>query len=177
LPELLVRLRSALSDSYTIESEVGQGGMATVFLAQDVKHDRQVAIKVLHPEVAASVGHERFLREIQIAARLEHPNILTLIDSGEAGGLTYFVMPYLEGGSLRDRLDKEGELPIEEALQIAAEVADGLDYAHEKGVVHRDIKPSNILLYRGHALVADFGIARALDLLRGEALDVAATEN
>jgi tetratricopeptide (TPR) repeat protein/tRNA A-37 threonylcarbamoyl transferase component Bud32 len=164
MPDHFERLKSALADRYAIDREIDRGGMATVFLARDVKHDRHVAIKVLHPEIAASVGHERFLREIQIAARLEHPNILTLIDSGEAGGLPYFVMPYLEGGSLRDRLDREGELPIEEALQIAAEVADGLDYAHEKGVVHRDIKPSNILLYRGHALVADFGIARALDL-------------
>jgi len=165
--DLLERLKGTLGDQYFVESEVGRGGMATVFLARDVKHDRQVAIKVLHPEIAATLGSERFLREIQIAARLEHPHILTLIDSGEADGLPYFVMPYLEGGSLRERLDKEGELPIEEALQIAAEVADGLDYAHEQGVVHRDIKPSNILLYRGHALIADFGVARALDVAGG----------
>jgi len=164
MPELLERLSAVLQGRYAVETEVGRGGMATVFLARDLKHDRQVALKVLHPEVAASVGHDRFLREIQIAARLEHPNILTLIDSGEADGLPYFVMPYLEGGSLRERLDREGELPIEEALLIAAEVADGLDYAHEQGVVHRDIKPSNILLYRGHALIADFGVARALDV-------------
>jgi len=167
--DLLERLKGTLGDQYFVESEVGRGGMATVFLARDVKHDRQVAIKVLHPEIAATLGSERFLREIQIAARLEHPHILTLIDSGEADGLPYFVMPYLEGGSLRERLDKEGELPIEEALQIAAEVADGLDYAHEQGVVHRDIKPSNILLYRGHALIADFGVARALDVAGGSA--------
>ncbi len=167
VPDLLAKLKSALSDSYEVESEVGRGGMATVFLARDVKHDRQVALKVLHPQIAATLGTERFLREVQIAARLEHPHILTLIDSGEADGLPYFVMPYLEGGSLRERLDAEGELPIEEALQLAAEVADGLDYAHEKGVVHRDIKPSNILLYRGHALIADFGVARALDVAGG----------
>ena len=169
MSNLLERLNSALSDRYTIESEVGRGGMATVFLARDLKHDREVALKVLHPEIAATLGSERFLREIQITARLEHPNILTLIDSGKADGLPYFVMPYLEGGSLRERLDTEGELPIEKALQIAAEVADGLDYAHEIGVVHRDIKPSNILLYRGHALIADFGVARALDVAGGSA--------
>jgi tetratricopeptide (TPR) repeat protein/tRNA A-37 threonylcarbamoyl transferase component Bud32 len=164
MPDVLDLLSAALEGRYKVESEVGRGGMATVFLAMDLKHDRRVAIKVLHPEIAASVGHERFLREIQIAARLEHPAILTLIDSGEADGLPFFVMPYLEGESLRERIDREGELPIDEALQIAAEVADGLDYAHEQGVVHRDIKPSNLLLYRGHALIADFGVARALDL-------------
>ena len=136
--------------------------MATVFLAQDLKHDRRVAIKVLHPELAATLGAERFLREIQIAARLEHPHILTLIDSGEADGLPYFEMPLVDGESLGARLQREAQLPIDEAVRIAREVADGLDYAHEQGVVHRDIKPGNILLSRGHALVADFGIAKAI---------------
>ncbi len=162
MPHLLERLKSALADRYVIESEIGRGGMATVFLAEDLKHHRKVAIKVLHPELAAAVGSDRFLREIQIAAKLEHPHILALIDSGEADGLPYYVMPYVEGESLRDLLKREAQLPIEQALTIAAEVADGLDYAHRQGVVHRDIKPGNILLAEGHARIADFGVARAL---------------
>jgi serine/threonine-protein kinase len=141
--------------------------MATVFLAQDLRHDRRVAVKVLHPELAATLGADRFLREIQIAARLEHPHVLTLIDSGEAEGLPYFVMPFVDGESLGQRLEREGQLPLDEALRIAREVADGLDYAHEQGVVHRDIKPGNILLSRGHALIADFGIAKAVDAASG----------
>jgi serine/threonine protein kinase len=162
MPDLLERLSSALGDRYAIEREAGRGGMATVFLAEDRKHHRQVAIKVLHPELAATIGSDRFLREIQIAAKLEHPHILALIDSGEADGLPYYVMPYVEGESLRDRLEREGQLPIDRALGIAGEVADGLDYAHRQGVVHRDIKPGNILLAEKHARIADFGVARAL---------------
>ena len=155
------RLQAALAERYRVERELGAGGMATVFLAQDVKHDREVAIKVLHPELAASIGTERFDREIRLAAKLQHPHILGLYDSGAADGLLYYVMPFVKGESLRDRLDREQQLPIDDAIQIAVEVADALGYAHEHGVVHRDIKPENILLSGGHALVADFGIARA----------------
>jgi len=156
------RLSGALADQYAIEREIGRGGMATVFLATDLKHNRKVALKVLHPELAASVGHERFLREIEIVAGLTHPRILTLIDSGEADGLLYFVMPYVEGETLKARLEREGALPVEESLKIARDVADALAYAHEKGVIHRDIKPSNILFEAGHAVISDFGVARAV---------------
>jgi TolB-like protein len=159
--DTLERLQTALGDRYRVERELGAGGMATVFLAQDVKHDREVAIKVLHPELAASIGSERFDREIRLAAKLQHPHILGLYDSGAANGLLYYVMPFVKGESLRDRLNREQQLPIDDAIQIAVEVADALGYAHEHGVVHRDIKPENILLSGGHALVADFGIARA----------------
>jgi len=155
------RLQSAIADRYQVERELGAGGMATVFLAKDIKHDREVAIKVLHPELGASIGSERFDREIRLAAKLQHPHILGLFDSGEANGLLYYVMPFVRGESLRDRLDREQQLPIEDAVHIALEVADALGYAHERGVVHRDIKPENILLAGGHCLVADFGIARA----------------
>jgi eukaryotic-like serine/threonine-protein kinase len=144
--------------------------MALVFLAQDVKHDRPVALKVLRPELAAALGADRFLREIQLAARLQHPNILALYDSGDADGALYYSMPYVEGESLRGRLDREGPLSIEAALQVAREVADALGYAHNHDVVHRDIKPENILLSAGHALVADFGIARAITAAGGEKL-------
>jgi len=160
--DLQSRLSEALSDRYGIERELGRGGMATVYLATDVKHNRLVALKVLHPEVAASVGHERFLREIEIVAGLAHPRILTLIDSGESDGLLYYVMPYVEGETLKGRLEREGALPVEEALRIAREVADALAYAHERGVIHRDIKPSNILFEAGHAVISDFGVARAV---------------
>jgi serine/threonine-protein kinase len=160
LPE---RLNAALADRYSIESEIGRGGMATVFLAEDLKHHRKVAIKVLHPELAAAVGGQRFLQEIETVASLSHPHILMLIDSGEADGLLYYVMPYAEGESLRRRLDRERQLPVDEAVRIAVEVADGLDYAHRHGIVHRDIKPGNILLSEYHALIADFGIARAIE--------------
>ena len=156
------RLRAALEPRYRIEREIGQGGMAVVFLAHDLRHDRPVAIKVLRPELSAYLGAERFLREIHIEAQLNHPHILALHDSGEAGGLLYFVMPYVEGPSLRQRLARDGTLPIDEAVAIAGEVADGLAYAHALGVVHRDIKPENILLAHGHAAIADFGIARAI---------------
>jgi len=162
MPDLLERLRSALADRYAVESEIGRGGMATVFLAEDLRHERKVAIKVLHPQLAATLGPQRFLSEIKIAAGLNHPHILALFDSGEAAGLLYYVMPYVEGESLQERLEAEVQLPIDEAVAIAAEVAEGLDYAHRQGVIHRDIKPGNILLSEGHALIADFGIARAI---------------
>src|SRR5262245_13963555 len=149
--------------------------MATVFLAEDLKHRRRVAIKVLDPELTALLGPERFLREIEIAARLHHPHILTLLDSGEAQGLLYYVMPYVEGESLRQRLDRERQLPVEEALRLTREVADALDHAHRAGVVHRDIKPENILLQAGHAVVADFGIARAVSAAGGTQLTTAGT--
>jgi TolB-like protein/Flp pilus assembly protein TadD/tRNA A-37 threonylcarbamoyl transferase component Bud32 len=160
--DFLERLRRALGDRYRIDRELGRGGMATVYLALDFKHDRQVALKILKPDLAAAVGPERFLREIKLTARLDHPHILPLLDSGEAEGLLYYVMPYVEGESLRDRLNREKQLPLDDALQIASEVADALSYAHSLGIVHRDIKPENVLLAGGHARVADFGIARAL---------------
>src|SRR4029078_10741012 len=154
-------LVSTLSDRYTIERVLGQGGMATVHLAEERKHQRKVAIKVLKAEFGASVGAERFLREIGIAARLSHPHIVPLIDSGESQGLLYYVSPYVQGGSLRDRLDRERKLAPDEAVKIAVEVGAGLDYAHRNGFVHRDAKPENILFADGHALLADFGIAHA----------------
>jgi serine/threonine-protein kinase len=166
--DLLERLKSALADRYAVESEIGRGGMATVFLAEDLRHDRRVAIKVLHPELAAAVGGQRFLHEIKTVASLNHPHVLMLIDSGEADGLLYYVMPYAEGESLRQRLDREKQLPVDESVRIAVEVADGLDYAHRTGVVHRDIKPGNILLSERHAVIADFGIARAIEAAKGE---------
>jgi len=162
-----VRLAAALADRYRIERELGQGGMATVYLADDLKHDRKVAIKVLRPELAAVIGAERFLSEIKTTANLQHPHILPLFDSGAAGGeaggqsFLYYVMPYVEGESLRDRLSREKQLPIADAVRIATEVASALDYAHRHNVIHRDIKPENILLHDGRALVADFGIALA----------------
>ncbi len=156
-------LRDALGERYTIERELGRGGMATVYLAHDLRHDRPVALKLLHPELAQALGPERFQREIRFAARLQHPHVLTVLDSGEAAGRLWFTMPFIEGESLRARLNRERQLPIEDALRIAREAADALDYAHQQGIIHRDIKPENILLSRRHALVADFGIARALD--------------
>jgi len=169
MSEAAERLRASLSDRYRIERELGQGGMATVYLAEDLKHSRKVAIKVLREDVARSLGAERFLREIQLAAKLSHPHVLPLFDSGEADGLLYFVMPNVEGASLRDRLDQVPVLPIEEAVRVATEVAGALDYAHRHNVVHRDIKPENIMLHEGHALVADFGIGKALSTVEGEA--------
>ena len=160
--EILARLKAALAGRYAIDRELGHGGAATVYLAQDRKHGRAVAVKVLRPELAAALGAERFLREIEIAARLTHPHILSLHDSGEANGFLYYVMPYLEGESLRDRLNREAQLPVDHAVRIAREVASALSYAHSHDVVHRDIKPENILLSGGEAVVADFGIARAL---------------
>jgi len=161
------RLQDSLSDRYRIGREIGRGGTATVYLAEDLKHHRSVAIKVLDPELAAAIGPERFLREIEIAARLQHPHILTLLDSGSADGLLYYVMPLVEGESLRDRLGREKQLPLEDALRITREVAGALDYAHSQSFVHRDIKPENILISRGHAIVADFGIARAIGVAGG----------
>ena len=153
-------LAGTFADRYAIERELGRGGMATVYLADEAKHDRKVAIKVLRPEVAATLGAERFLREIGIAARLAHPHIVPLIDSGQAGGLLYYVSPYVPGGSLRDRLRDEGRLPVKDAIRIAEEIARGLDYAHRNGFVHRDVKPENILFADGQAVLADFGIAQ-----------------
>ncbi|MCH7526970.1 MAG: protein kinase, partial [Planctomycetes bacterium] len=153
---------TVIDDRYEIAERIGEGGMAIVYLADDRKHHRQVAVKVLRPELSAALGPERFLREIEISARLRHPHILPLYDSGETDGFLYYVMPYAGGESLRDRLEREKQLPVEEAPLIASEVADALQYAHGQGVVHRDIKPENILLESGHAVVADFGIARAV---------------
>jgi len=166
--DLLERLSSALGDRYAIQSEIGRGGMAVVFLAEDLKHHRNVALKVLHPELTATLGAERFLKEIEIVAGLQHPHILPLYDSGEADGLLYYVMPFAEGESLRQRLDREKQLAVDESVRIAVEVADGLDYAHQRGVVHRDIKPGNILLSARHAVIADFGIARAVEAAQRE---------
>ncbi|HSW27982.1 MAG TPA: protein kinase [Longimicrobiales bacterium] len=170
MPDTFERLKSALSERYAIQRELGQGGMATVWLATDLRHHRDVALKVLRPELAAAVGPERFLREIDLAARLTHPHILPVHDSGEAAGLLYYVMPYVEGESLRERLKREKQLPVDEALRISREVADALSYAHAHGVIHRDIKPENILLEAGHAVVADFGIAKAIEQAGGAGL-------
>ena len=166
----LAQLKAALAERYRMARVLGHGGMATVYLAQDLKLRRPVALKVLRPELVAALGPERFLREVRITARLNHPHILALLDSGQARGLLYYTMPYVEGESLRDRLNHEKQLPLDDALQIAREVADALSYAHSHDVVHRDIKPENILLESRHAVVADFGIARAIDEAGGEKL-------
>jgi eukaryotic-like serine/threonine-protein kinase len=163
-------LNAALADRYVIDRELGRGGMATVYLARDLKHERFVALKTLRPEIAMALGRERFLREIKLAARLQHPNILAVYDSGDAGGVLYYVMPFVEGESLRERLEREPQLPLDDALQIAREVADALSYAHGHDVVHRDIKPENIMLSGGHAIVTDFGIARAVSAAGGDKL-------
>lgn len=162
MSDLRARVQHAVEGRYAIERELGQGGMASVFLAQDVKHRRPVAVKVLNPEIARTVGSERFLREIEIAARLTHPHILPVFDSGAEDGVVYYVMPYIQGETLRHRLQREGQLPIPDALRIAQEIATALDYAHRQGIVHRDVKPENVLLEDGHAVVADFGVARAV---------------
>ncbi len=164
------RLGAALSGQYAIERVLGRGGMATVYLAKDVKHGRAVAVKVLKPDLAAALGPVRFLREIEIVARLTHPHILPLHDSGEANGLLYYVMPFVEGGSLRTWLNREKTVELTEALRIVREVAGALTYAHRQGIVHRDIKPENILLAEGHAVVADFGIAKALSAVSSHEL-------
>ena len=162
LPPVIRPLAAALEDRYTIEREIGRGGMATVYLARDARHHRPVALKVLNPELGAVLGVERFLAEIEVTANLQHPNLLPLFDSGEAAGLLFYVMPFVPGETLRVRLDREKQLPVEEATRIAAAIASGLDYAHRKGVIHRDLKPENILLSEGQPLIADFGIALAV---------------
>ena len=170
MSDALERLGAALAEHYAIERQIGAGGMATVYLARDLKHDRAVALKVLRPELAAVLGIERFLSEIRVTAHLQHPHILPLFDSGQAGGLIYYVMPHVEGESLRHRLDREKQLPIEEAVRLASGIASALDYAHRHGVIHRDIKPENILFQDGQAVVADFGIALALSAAAGSRL-------
>src|SRR5512143_3559414 len=164
------RLTAVLSERYAIERELGAGGMAVVYLAHDRKLDREVALKVLRPELGAVLGSERFLTEIKISARLDHPHILTLIDSGEANGLLYYVLPFVRGESLRDKLNREHQLGLEEALTITKQVASALDYAHRQQLVHRDIKPENILLQEGEAMLADFGIALAVKEAGGNRL-------
>ena len=159
---LVEQLTTALAGRYTIDREIGHGGMATVYLARDLRHDRRVALKVLLPELAAVIGLERFLTEIRVTAHLQHPNLLPLFDSGEADGLLYYVMPFVDGESLRARLDRETQLPVQEAVRIAAAVANALDFAHRHGVIHRDLKPDNILLQDGQPMLADFGIALAV---------------
>jgi len=160
-------LVGALADRYRIERELGAGGMATVYLAEDLKHKRHVALKVLKPELAAVLGAERFVVEIKTTASLSHPHILPLFDSGEADGFLFYVMPFVDGETLRDKLDRETQLGVDEAVKITTEVADALEYAHEHGVIHRDIKPENILLQGGRPMVADFGIALAVSAAAG----------
>src|SRR5512132_1580556 len=155
-------LAAALADRYAIERLIGEGGMATVYLARDVRHNRRVALKVLRPDLGAVVGVERFLAEIQVTANLQHPNLLPLFDSGAAGDLLFYVMPYVQGESLRARLDREKQLPVEEGVRLSTAIAGALDYAHRQGVIHRDLKPENVLLQEGQPLVADFGIALAV---------------
>ncbi len=170
MPDIATRLRAALGDRYLIEEEIGRGGAATVYLAEDVKLARKVAIKVLRPGTSAGYEPQRFLREIRIAARLAHPQILPLHDSGECDGLLYFVMPYAGCESLRDRLEREGPLPLDVALRIARAVAGALAYAHRLHVIHRDIKPENILLQEGEPVVADFGVATAISAAAGDSV-------
>ena len=180
MTDLLTRLQKSLADRYRIERELGRGGMARVFLAHDRKHDRPVALKVRHPDLALVLGPERFLQEIRLSARLQHPNIMVVHDSGNAEGQLWYTMPYVEGETLRQRLDRERQLPIDDALRITREVADALQYAHDHGIIHRDVKPENILLTGSapdrrptssvHALLADFGIACALATDPGERL-------
>ncbi|KPJ88331.1 MAG: hypothetical protein AMS18_13440, partial [Gemmatimonas sp. SG8_17] len=167
MADLVERLQAALADRYRIERELGSGGMATVYLAEDLKLNRQVALKVLRPELAAALGPERFVQEIDIAAKLTHPHILPLHDCGEAESFLYYVMPYVEGESLRDKLSKEGEQPVGDTVRILRDVVDALTEAHAHGVVHRDIKPENILLRGRHALVMDFGVAKAVSEATG----------
>jgi len=164
------RLAAALADHYRVEREIGSGGMATVYLARDLKHDREVAVKVLRPELAATLGPDRFPREIRILAKLQHPHVLPLHDSGESSGFLYYVMPYVDGESLRQKLDRDGQLPVHDAVRILREVVDALAYAHTQGVLHRDIKPDNVMLSGRHALVTDFGVAKAVSDAGGEKL-------
>jgi serine/threonine protein kinase len=164
------RLSAALADRYPIERELGAGGMATVYLAQDLRHKRQVALKVLRPELSAVLGGDRFLNEITVTANLQHPHILQLYDSGDADGLLYYVMPFVEGESLRDRLNRERQLAVGDAVRIAGTIASALDFAHKRSVIHRDIKPENVLFQDGVALVADFGISVAVSTAGGDRL-------
>src|SRR5262249_31835917 len=164
------RLTAALSGRYRIERELGRGGMATVYLAEDVRHHRKIALKVLHPELSAVVGPERFLKEIELTASLQHPHILPLFDSGSADGQLFYVMPFVEGETLRARLEREGQLSIEETIRISTQIADALEYEHRHGIIHRDVKPENVLLHDGHAMVADFGIALAVRNAGGDRL-------
>jgi serine/threonine-protein kinase len=166
----LSRLRAALAGRYTLDRELGRGGMATVWLARDLKHDRAVALKVLRPEIAQALGTERFLREIELTARLHHPRLIPLLESGEAAGQLFYVMPCVSGESLRDRLRRQIQVPLTDALGITREVAEALSYAHGQGVVHRDVKPENIMLEDGHAVVTDFGLAKALTVAGGKKL-------
>ncbi len=170
MADIMERLKVAIADRYVIERELGQGGMATVYLAQDIKHKRKVALKVLRPELAAALGHDRFVREIEITASLTHPHILPVLESGEADGMFFYVMPFVEGESLRERLNRDRQLSVDDALSIAEEVGEALESAHRHGVVHRDVKPDNILLKEGRVYVADFGIARAVSAAGGERL-------
>ena len=156
------KLKAALAEQYELEREIGQGGMGTVYLARDRRHDRPVAIKVLRPDVAESIGSDRFLREVRLAARMTHPRIVPVYDSGEKGGYLFYVMPYLPGETLGDLLRREGELKAGPALGILTQIADALSYAHSKGVIHRDLKPDNVLLNGCHALLTDFGVAKRL---------------
>ena len=167
MPLPIKRIRELLAPTYTVDRELGRGGMATVCLAQDTKHERVVALKVLHPGLAESLGAERFLREIKVVARLNHPHILPLFDSGEVGGFLYYVMPYVEGESLREHLERENQLPVEEAIRHTCSIASALDYAHRQRVIHRDVKPENVMMYEGEAMVMDFGIAKSV-LVSGE---------
>src|SRR4026209_842110 len=164
------RLRSALADRYSIEREIGSGGMATVYLARDMKHDREVALKVLRSDLSAMIGSERFLAEVRITARLDHPHILTLIDSGSADGILYYLLPYVRGESLGAKLQRDKQLSLEESLSIVTQVASACDYAHDQGVIHRDIKPENILFHQGEVVLADFGIALAVKTAGGNRL-------
>ena len=167
MSDVLERFNEALRDRYRVERQLGEGGMATVYQAHDLRHDRKVALKVLKPELAAVIGAERFLAEIKLTANLQHPHILPLFDSGEADSYLFYVMPFVEDDTLRDRLTREKQLPVPDAMRIAVEVASALDYAHRHDVVHRDIKPENILIHDGQALVADFGIALAASKASG----------
>ncbi len=167
MPEITARLSTALADRYKIESHLGEGGMANVYLAEDLKHHRKVAVKVLRPELAAVLGAERFVKEIETTANLQHPHILPLFDSGEADSFLYYVMPFIDGETLRDKLNRETQLGIDEAVSITTAIADALDYAHRQNVIHRDIKPENILLHDGRPMVADFGIALAVSAAAG----------
>src|SRR5512138_3103840 len=160
-------LKTALSDRYRVERQIGVGGMATVYLARDIRHDRHVALKLLNPELGAVLGVERFLAEIRVTANLQHPNLLPLFDSGEADGLLYYVMPFVEGESLRSRLEREKQLPVDEAVRMSVAIANALDYAHSHGVIHRDLKPENILLQSNQPVIADFGIALAVSKAGG----------